>query len=152
MIQKPVPNCQWLIPKQARQVVGFLGGFTDMISQFSQEKDKYFEARLFIKQNDQDENATIQFHFGPCSDEMIEDFQTKYDIGEFFSINDVGWLSFSSSVIGRFSPEWVDDYNAETVIPSSFLEYCPAGNVKCASHHVDEKGKLACSFTFEIQG
>ncbi len=84
MIQKPVPNCQWLIPKQARQVVGFLGGFTDMISQFSQEKDKCFEARLFIKQNDRDENATIQFHFGSCSDEMIEDFQTKYDIGGFF--------------------------------------------------------------------
>ncbi len=150
-MRKRSEKCSLLIPCDARQLTRFLAGLIAIMETSYQEG--VLEKRIVafsINQNTINDQATVHFSYKKSG--IKKYFKSHYIPDRRFSFDDSDRIVFDCSEVQDFTPQWVDAYNSEQVIITTFLELCPSAKVLTSSHFTDAKGKLFCSFSFQIEG
>lgn len=145
----PIEKRDLICPKDARDAVEFLAGLVITINglmPYAQNSEST-KVNLSIWQNDDKKTATLNFWYDKDYSTLKKTVLQHYNLEDKFHFTDDGWINYDSKEILNFTPEWVNETNAQQVITYTFLNICSYAKLLTASCGKHD-GKLSCFLTF----
>ena len=145
----PVEKRNLICPNDAHDAVAFLARLVIIINclmPYAQNSEST-KIHLSIWENEDKKTATLGFWYDKDNSTMKKVLLTHYNLEDKFHFTDDGWINYDSKEILNFTPEWVNETNAERVITYTFLNtstYAKVLDASCGKHD----GQLSCFFTF----